>query len=149
MKAIASMSLNRVIGKEGKLLFHCSSDLKWFKQFTMDQDIIVGRKTWEKLPKLPGRTIWILSKTLKKEDMPADFDGFLVDSVDYLPPNGIVAGGGEIYKELLPLCDEVYLTIIKQVLDGDVLLYPFEKDFKSPECIFEDEERMLLKFVKP
>ena len=61
-KAIAAMSLNRVIGKENKLPWHIPDELKWFKKMTTGNVIIMGRKTWESIGKpLPNRETIVLS----------------------------------------------------------------------------------------
>jgi len=61
---VVAMAENRVIGKEGRLPWHFSSDLKHFKQLTMGQTIIMGRKTFESIGKpLPGRENFVLSRS--------------------------------------------------------------------------------------
>ena len=67
IKAIAAVSENGVIGKNGDLPWRLPDDLKWFKKITMGHVIVMGRKTWESLPgPLPGRENWVLSRTLKQ-----------------------------------------------------------------------------------
>ena len=67
MKAIAAMSLNRVIGSGGKIPWHLPEDFKWFKRATSGQVVIMGRKTIESLGKpLPGRKNYVLTHHPRK-----------------------------------------------------------------------------------
>ena len=63
MKAIAAMSLNRVIGCEGQIPWHLPEDFKWFKQLTTGHFVLMGRKTYESMGKpLPNRTNIVLTR---------------------------------------------------------------------------------------
>src|SRR5512136_2712076 len=63
-KAIAAMSLNRVIGAGNKIPWHLPEDFKWFKKMTTGQVIVMGRKTFESIGKpLPNRTTIVLSRS--------------------------------------------------------------------------------------
>ena len=67
MKAIAAMSLNRVIGRDGKIPWHLPEDFKWFKQLTTGHFVLMGRKTFESLGKpLPNRTNIVLTRTPRR-----------------------------------------------------------------------------------
>lgn len=64
MKAVAAMSLNRVIGRDGTLPWHLPEDFRWFKQLTSGHLVVMGRKTFDSLPKaLPGRVNIVLTRT--------------------------------------------------------------------------------------
>ena len=81
MKLIAAMDEKRGIGKNGGLLCHLPSDLRYFKQVTLGRDVIMGRATLESFPggrPLPGRRNIVLSKTLNRDDV------LIVRSVDEL-----------------------------------------------------------------
>src|SRR5437660_10421846 len=63
-KAIAAMSLNRVIGAEGKIPWHLPEDFKWFKQMTTGQIVVMGRRTYESIGRaLPQRTTVVLTSS--------------------------------------------------------------------------------------
>jgi dihydrofolate reductase len=63
MKAVAAMSLNRVIGRDGAIPWHLPEDFKWFKQLTSGHLVIMGRKTFDSLPKpLPNRTNIVVTR---------------------------------------------------------------------------------------
>ena len=120
ISAIVAVDNNWGIGYNGKLLAHIPEDLKRFKELTTGNIVVMGRKTWNSLPvnPLPNRTNIIITKnpiyfttingalrqdleyTVKEmTDMKNDFEWFVI-------------GGGQIYKELLPYCDRVYVTKI-------------------------------------
>ena len=119
--AIVAVDSNWGIGYNGDLLESIPADLKHFKEITSGHTIIMGRKTWDSLPKkpLPNRTNIILSR-----EYGITFDtntqiGYMnlkwlyrmLENVD-ADKEIYVIGGGQIYKELLSLCDRIYVTKI-------------------------------------
>lgn len=118
ISAIVAVDENWGIGYNGDLLEHIPEDLKYFKQLTSKNTIVMGRKTWDSLPKkpLPNRfNIVITSQERHFEEMTA-FIPFS-EAVSRLKHSSkeddwFIIGGGQIYKELLPYCDRVYVTKI-------------------------------------
>ena len=118
ISAIVSVDNNWGIGFNGDLLEHIPEDLKYFKALTDGNIVVMGRKTWDSLPKkpLPNRlNIVITSQERHFEEMTA-FIPFL-EVVSRLKhsqkeDDWFIIGGGQIYKELLPYCDRVYITKI-------------------------------------
>lgn len=120
MDLIAAVSENGVIGKANSLPWHLPQDLRHFKFITKNRSIIMGSKTWYSLPrKLPDRTNIVISS-----------DIFIVGP-DYIYPNyedafnkipdGIVIGGGQIYKRALKHeIENLYITKVYSKIDGDV-----------------------------
>lgn len=119
--AIVAVDSNWGIGYNGDLLESIPADLKHFKEITSGHTIIMGRKTWDSLPKkpLPNRTNIILSR---EYGITFDTDtqiGYMnlkwlyrmLENVD-ADKEIYVIGGGQIYKELLSLCDRIYVTKI-------------------------------------
>ncbi|MDT8414398.1 MAG: dihydrofolate reductase [Flavobacteriaceae bacterium] len=111
---IAAVGKNGALGKDNKLLWHLPDDLKRFKKLTMDQTIIMGRKTFESLPfVLPHREHIVLSRSLKTED-PKVYVAHTVEDVLEVAQNvgkvNFVIGGGEVYKLFLPFSDRIELT---------------------------------------
>ena len=119
--AIVAVDSNWGIGYNGDLLESIPADLKHFKEITSGHTIIMGRKTWDSLPKkpLPNRTNIILSR---EYGITFDTDtqiGYMnlkwlyrmLENVD-ANKEIYVIGGGQIYKELLSLCDRIYVTKI-------------------------------------
>ena len=119
--AIVAVDSNWGIGYNGDLLESIPADLKHFKEITSGHTIIMGRKTWDSLPKkpLPNRTNIILSH---EYGITFDTDtqiGYMnlkwlyrmLENID-ADKEIYVIGGGQIYKELLSLCDRIYVTKI-------------------------------------
>lgn len=135
MIAIVAMSPNRVIGAEGRIPWHISEDLKFFKRTTLGHAVLMGRKTFESIGKpLPGRENIVLSRT-------ADFPGVrMVRSLDEVnePADGrllYVIGGAELYAALLPRCSELLLTRVAMNVTGDTFFPAFETDFDEGELL--------------
>src|SRR5687768_9841061 len=129
-KAIVAMSLNRVIGKENKLPWHLPEDLRWFKRLTTGHVIIMGRKTWDSIGKpLPNRESIVLSRSnLQTPGVRT------IRSLDELRPDSdprdyFIIGGAQIFGAYLSVCSDVYLTLVKRRVEGDVFLPPFEHEF--------------------
>lgn len=124
MKLIAAMDEKRGIGKNGGLLCHLPSDLRYFKQVTLGRDVIMGRATLESFPggrPLPGRRNIVLSKTLNRDDV------LIVRSVDELMniagiDDAFVIGGGQVYSQLLPYCDTAYITQLEGDFGAEVFM---------------------------
>jgi len=148
MKAIAAMSLNRVIGADGKIPWHLSEDMKFFKRTTLGHIIVMGRKTYASLRKpLPGRENWVLTRG-------GDIPGVRVirDVAEISEPDDgrelFVIGGAQLYAALLPQCAEVLLTLVKREAQGDVFFPPFEEDFSFAEVVFEAPGMEVRRYVR-
>lgn len=137
------MSENRVIGKKGVLPWYIPGDLKRFRERTTGHPIIMGRKTYESIGKpLPKRTNIIITRD---ENYKVD-GGIVVNSLEKSLREAqgketeeiFVIGGGEIFKQSLPLTDRLYLTIVHQKIDGDVY-FPEYSEF-TKEIFKQDEE---------
>jgi dihydrofolate reductase len=149
MIAIAAMALNRAIGHQGRIPWHLPADLKFFKRTTLGHAIVMGRKTFDSLGQpLPGRENIVLSRH------PLDIPGVRhVANIDDLaePDDGrklFVIGGAEIYRALLPRCDEVLLTLVPLSPEADVFLPEFESDFTVAETLHADETMEILRYVR-
>jgi dihydrofolate reductase len=114
MIGIIAKSLNGVIGLNGKLPWKCSEDLAFFKKTTMNKNIAVGYNTYINLPALIDRNIFVLTSKLN-----IDGNCTVCNSINDLPNDIIVCGGGKVYDCLLPKCEYIYLSIIKQNVNGD------------------------------
>ncbi len=129
---IVAMSENRVIGRDGGMPWHIPEDFKFFKNTTMGHAMIMGRKTWDSIGRpLPGRLSIVVSRTdnLRLPDgviQCHSVDDAIRTCKDLQTEWGdecFIVGGGEIYRQTLPLIDRVYLTVIHKTIDGDTL-YP-------------------------
>jgi dihydrofolate reductase len=134
---IVAVSENLAIGKDNKLLWHISEDLKYFKRITAGHTVIMGRKTWESIGRpLPNRRNIVVSRSLKADSLPgADLFPSLEDALSASGGEGerseevFVIGGGEIYRQALPLADKIYLTRVHiNISDADTFFPDFDKE---------------------
>ena len=112
---IAAVAKNRAIGFENKLIYWLPNDLKRFKQLTTGHTIIMGRNTYDSLPKgaLPNRRNVVLSTTVK--ELPGcDVFPTLDDALKSCAPDEdiYIIGGASVYRQALPLADRLCLTEI-------------------------------------
>lgn len=141
IKAIAAMSENRVIGLKNKIPWYLPYDLKRFKQLTLNQTVIMGRKTWDSLPikPLPNRTnIVLTSQQIKGVICIDSLDELLQTYSDFW-----VIGGSTVYKSCMPFVQQIYLTVLKQSLEGDAFFPVFEDSFRTTKV--EDFEEYQFK----
>ncbi len=137
---IAAVAKNNVIGKDNTLIWHLADDLKRFKSLTMGRSIIMGRKTFESLPKvLPGRTHYVLTGN---RDYKVPDGVILCHTVDELLeklPDGenFIIGGAAVYALLFPYADKLALTEIEKDYDGDAYFPDFDR---SEWTLAESEE---------
>ena len=149
---IAAMSRDRVIAKNGKIPWHYSSDLKFFRKTTMGSVVIMGRKTWESLPKkpLPGRINLVLSRDMAFLQSWADYGIETSSSLEealrrHQDAKVFIIGGGEVYRQSLPHADKIYLTIVnKNVIDPDeaaeYILFPEIKENEWRRMFLKDTD---------
>lgn len=134
MNLIASASNNWGIGKDNDLLFHVKEDMKYFKESTIKNVVVMGRKTFDSLPgkkPLKDRVNIVLTR-----DASFERDGVIVvNAVDALleeikkyDTEVFVIGGGEVYNLLLPYCEKAYITRFYADKDADTFLPELDKD---------------------
>lgn len=130
---IAALAKNRAIGFQNQLLFHIPADLEHFKRSTLGHTVIMGRRTFESLPKgpLPNRRNIVLSRQL------ASIGGCEVyHSLSEAlracegEPEVFVIGGGSVYREALPLAHRLLLTLVDQDADHADAFFPPYDDWK-------------------
>jgi dihydrofolate reductase len=146
-KAIAAMSLNRVIGAGNKIPWHLPEDFQWFKQMTTGHVIVMGRKTYESIGRpLPNRTTVVLSRS------PFSHPGVLtLQSLEPLTTLAgdrqvFICGGAQIYAQALPQCSDLFLTLVKRDVEGDTLFPPFEDQFDLAGEIRDGPEFKILHY---
>ena len=129
---IAAATLNDVIGKSGAMPWHLPDDLRYFKQMTLHHHVIMGRKTFEEFglqKPLPKRTNIIVSRRQNWQIEGCVVGANLHDALAIARNNGeteaFIIGGGQIYKQALPICDRIYLTRIEANLAGDTFFPTF------------------------
>ena len=129
---VAVVAADGAIGRNGNLLWHIPEDLRHFKSVTAGGAVIMGRKTWESLPKrpLPGRLNIVMTRRKDFEAPGAVVVSSLEEAVEKAKDNDIfVIGGGEIYTKFLPWANKLILTEIDlTVEDADTFFPPFDRD---------------------
>lgn len=130
---IAALAKNNVIGKENDLVWRLPDDFRRFKRLTSDHYILMGRKTFESLgTPLPNRTHIVITRNL---DYKVPEGHYLFESVEkafiFCQKMNVdhlyVIGGGEIYKQTLPIADELVLTEVDANPSGDTYFPVFDK----------------------
>jgi dihydrofolate reductase len=120
---VYAQSRNGIIGHQGGLPWHIPSDLKRFKDVTMGKPIIMGRKTWESLPRkpLPGRQNIVISRQANFAGEGADVTSSAAGALllSGAVPEVCVIGGAEIYRMFLPQAGRIHLTEIDADFEGD------------------------------
>ena len=130
-QAIAAMSPNRVIGAGGRIPWYLPEDFKWFKRMTTGHVLVMGRKTFESIGKLlPNRETIVLSRSAFSHPGTRTAHG-----LEELPAlvgdrQVFICGGAQVYAQALPLCSDLYLTLVKRHVDGDAFFPPFEDQFE-------------------
>ena len=134
---IAAMTVNRVIGKDNKMPWHLPEDLKHFKASTMGKPIVMGRKTFESIGRpLPGRHNIVITR---QSDFTADGITVVASFEEAQKAAGeveelAVIGGGQLYKQVLPLADKLYLTLINIDVEGDTYFPEWDDGSWQQEC---------------
>lgn len=128
---------NGVIGKDGALPWRLKSDLALFKRTTLGKPVIMGRKTWESLPKrpLPGRTNIVLTRDQSYEAPGAlvveDFSEAVQIAREQAAEDGAdevcVIGGASLFELALKRAQRLYLTEVHADVEGDVTLSPIDE----------------------
>ncbi|MDB5417669.1 MAG: folA [Phenylobacterium sp.] len=128
---------NGVIGKDGTLPWRLKSDLAIFKQVTLGKPVIMGRKTWESLPRkpLPGRTNIVLSRdqsfiargAVVCEDLSEAVQIGREQAQDDGAEEICVIGGASVFELALAKAQRLYLTEVEAEVDGDVTLAPLDE----------------------
>lgn len=140
---IVAHSLNRVIGKDNKLIWRQSSDLRRFKELTTGKTVVMGRKTYDSIGKpLPNRRNIVISRQTDLNIPGVEVVKSLQDVIS-LDSEIFILGGGEIYKKSLELgiVNKIYLTLIHTNVDGDTYFPEIgDWDEESSEFFRKDEK---------
>lgn len=130
---IVARSLNNVIGLDGRLPWDEPEDMKYFKELTEGNTVIMGRKTWESLPSsgpLPNRRNIVVSSHkgphFGKIQAPWRVVPSLAKALEVACGTTIfIIGGAQLYEEALKIADTIYMTVVRQRIENDnVVLFP-------------------------
>ncbi|MES2747986.1 MAG: dihydrofolate reductase [Bacteroidota bacterium] len=136
---IAAAAENNALGKNNDLIWHLPDDFKRFKAITSGHFIIMGRKTFESFPKpLPNRTHIIITRQKNYHPEGCLIADSLEKAIEMAPKNEnvFVIGGGEIYKQALPIADKIELTRVHHHFDADTY-FPVI-DIEKWQLVFEE-----------
>jgi len=121
---IVAIGRNNEIGYKNNLLWRISDDLKRFKKFTTNNIIIMGRKTFESLPKgaLPNRTNIVITRDTNLQYENCIMANSIEDAINKSDKSKeiFIIGGEQIYKMAFPFCKKLYLTKVDEKFTADV-----------------------------
>ena len=130
---VVAVAENGVIGNKGALPWRIPEDLKRFKALTMGKPCIMGRKTWDSLPKkpLPGRTNIVVTRDSgfrpDGAEVAHSFEDALGIAARGNPDEIMIIGGAAIFAAALPLAQRIELTEIMAAPEGDAFMPPFDR----------------------
>jgi len=121
---IVAVSEDWGIGKDNELLWHISEDLKRFKRLTSGNTVIMGKKTWESLPRRPlsGRKNIVLTDN-PQESIENSVTAYSLDdalSKCVHDEEVFIIGGGSIYSQFMPIADRLFITHVHKNAPADV-----------------------------
>ncbi len=130
ISVIVAVARNGVIGGGNSLLWHISEDLKRFKSITTGHPVIMGRRTFESIGRpLPGRRNIVVSRQPGYAPEGVTRVGSLEEAFALFPPEEevFVTGGGQIYRQAMPLADRLYLTEVEHDYEGDTVFPEWDR----------------------
>lgn len=152
LSMIVATSKNGCIGKNGKLIYNISSDLKNFKRLTENNVVIMGKNTFESLPNgpLPNRLNIVLTTDIEGYETKIEkFDNVLlfdslekaIEYVDTLENKEVfVIGGGNVYKQAMQYASRIYLTYVYNVAEGDTFFPKINDNEWKMTCAIEKSD---------
>lgn len=152
---IVAVSDDWGIGRDNDLLWHIPEDMRRFRKLTMGKTIIMGKRTWESLPKkpLPGR------KNIVITDIPGECIDCTVtaysieDALSKFDSNEevFVIGGGSVYRQFMTIADRLYITHVHLKAPADVYFPKIDrrkwKIVEKADCTSEDEKKIPYSYV--
>ena len=141
LSIIVAISENYAIGKAGDLLCHMPNDLKHFKELTTGATVVMGKKTFFSLPRrpLPNRRNIVLTRDIAFAHEGVEIAHSIKDLHTLLNANErvFIIGGGEVYKQFMPLANELNITHIHHTWDDADTFFP-AIDPTLWECVSEE-----------
>lgn len=140
---IVARTRNKVIGQQNRMPWHLPKDLAWFREKTLGKPVIMGRKTYlsigRLLPKRPNiilsRNGFSVSGAYSAADLPQAIE--LAKSLA-VSDEIMIIGGGELFKQALPIADRIYLTEIQADIDGDTFFDFDQHNWQLRDEMFSD-----------
>lgn len=152
---IAAVSLNNVIGKEGKTSWHSKKELEHFKITTLGFPVLIGRKTWDTLQKpLVNRLNIIITRnqSLSFSHPNVVIFNTIFDALNYCETEGFeklfIIGGAEIFNQTISISDKIILSILNFETDGDKYFPLIDKDIWDLELKTDFGEFIVYNYSK-
>jgi dihydrofolate reductase len=125
---LAAVGANLVIGSKGEMPWHLPEDLAHFKATTMGHTMLMGRKTYDSIGRaLPGRRTIVITRQVGWHAPSVEVAHSLPEALALAGPADLfVVGGSDVYRQALPLADEMLLTEIEQSPEGDTFFPAFD-----------------------
>ena len=148
IKLIVAVDSNYGIGYKNSLLFRIKEDLQRFRELTTGHFVVMGRKTYESLPKpLPERINVVITRNPKynPKDTSVIVESDIMRIVSYYLDTGQqekdlwIIGGAEIYEQFLPFADEIHMTMIHKEADNVDTHFPIEKVLNDFQEVLSEE----------
>lgn len=139
---------NNAIGKNNQLLWHLPNDLKFFKDTTWAMVVVMGRKTYESVDKpLPGRANIVITRNVSWTRPGVQVVTNLEEAITLADATNckeiFIIGGGEIYKQAMPIANRIYITRVHATLEGDTFFPAIDAthwELKKKNDFFKDEK---------
>jgi len=129
---IAAMSENRVIGLENRLPWHLPDEWKHFRKVTEGKPFLMGRTSFEAPDALHSayRNVILTSQKPEKKEPDAEYAKDISDALALLSGENevFVLGGATVFREMLPMVQKLYLTIVHAIVEGDAFFPDFDPD---------------------
>lgn len=130
LSLIVACASNMAIGKDNDLLWHLSDDLRRFKALTTGHPVIMGRRTWDSLPKkpLPKRRNIVLTHDMAFAPEGAEVAHSVNQVLEMVrfEEESFIMGGAAVYQALLPFAQRLYVTWVHQPFEADVFFPPID-----------------------
>jgi dihydrofolate reductase len=148
VKAIAAMTPRRVIGRGNSIPWKIPGEQRWFREVTMGHCVLMGSKTFQSIGRpLPGRRNLVVSRKRQWSNVEMISDLGRFDPANYREEIFVI-GGAEIYRQLLPRCEELLITRLKTEYAGDVYFPEFESEFILTEQIRETPDYQIFRYIR-
>lgn len=127
--------LNRVIGQDNKMPWHIPNELAYFKEKTMGKAIVMGRSTFESIGRpLPGRLNIVITRNASYDAEGVTVVHSIEEAIEIANKHHeevMIIGGEQIFKEVLPYADLLYITLIEHEFEGDTFFPSYEQDWEA------------------
>lgn len=154
LSLIAAMARNRVIGLHNRLPWRLPADMRRFRELTTGHAIVMGRKTFDSLPRpLPNRTNIVVTRDRDYRPDGATVVHSIEDAIACADADReiFVIGGEQIYRQTLPLADRLYLTLVDSDFDGDAWFPAYDanewREIASEQYLPDEKNPQGMKFV--